>query len=567
MKYGRWNIEGYDREYAVKLLKSGINPLVAVLLSSRKIGEDKIARLTGEEPCEIFDPFRLKDMDRAVERIRKALIAGERIAVYGDYDVDGITSSCLMTQYLRKLGAMVILHIPERLEDGYGLRKHTLKAMKDAGVSLVITVDCGMTAIEEIEYAGSIGLDMVITDHHECAETLPSVPAVNPKRPDSEYPEKDLAGVGVAFKLCCALEGVDSTEEMLDRYSDLVALGTVADVMNVLGENRTFINRGLKIIQNGYRPGIAALCRVSGIEPRDITVSSIGFVLAPRINAAGRIGSTDVAVDLIMSDSDEEAEYYAGELCSLNRARQALESDMFCQAVKTIGERGGEEGPIVISSENWHQGIAGIVASRLAEKYHRPAIVICVKDGIGRGSCRSFGGFELFSAVEYAGEYLKNYGGHKSAAGITIEEDKIDLFADKIREFYINTKSEGEDTVYDVDFEVIKPGLLTIENVEALKTLEPYGNGNPTPLLCITGAGVMGVMSLSGGKHMKFKIKKNGECFECVCFGKSPEQLGIENGDTADVAFQPQINDYRGRRSVQLLLTDIYVHKKSESEV
>ena len=560
MNYGRWNISGYDRQRAVQLLKRGINPLVSVLLSSRGVEDSKIDGLIGRTKPEIYDPFLLKDMDRAVERVRLAIENHETIAVYGDYDVDGITASCLMMDYLKGKGAKCVLHIPERLGDGYGVKMHTLDMLKEAGASLIVTVDCGMSADEECEYAKSLGLDIVVTDHHECAGKRPDVPLVNPRRPDCPYPGKSLAGVGVAFKLVCALEGADKLDEMLDRYADLVAIGTIADVMDVTDENRAIISHGIKVARKGKRPGIAALCRTSGVEPERITASTVGFVIAPRINAAGRIGDTQLAVNLITADNEADAEKYAAELCDLNTRRREIESEMFAEAVEMIERRGDDKGMIVLASHTWHQGIAGIIASRLTDKYRRPAIVICIKDGIGRGSCRSFGDFELLSAITYAGDLLINFGGHKAAAGITIAEENIDEMRDKLREYYLDYMSSGERTVYDVDFEVVKPGLLTLENVESLKTMEPFGNGNPQPLLCMMNAEAWGVMALSGGKHMKFRVRKNGECYECVCFGKSPEDIGVRNGDTVDIAFTPQVNEYRGKRSVQFLITDIYIH-------
>ena len=568
MRYGRWNISGYDRQRAVELLKMGINPLVAVLLSSRKADDAKVRRLIGEESGTVYDPFLLKDMDRAAERVKLAITRRENVVIYGDYDVDGITSSCLVAEYLREKGLDCRIYIPERLEDGYGVRDYALKAMKESGTDLVITVDCGMTADKEVDFAKSIGLDMVITDHHECGERLPDAPAVNPKRTDGDYPERSLAGVGVAFKLICAVEGPEHTDELLDRYSDLVAIGTIADVMDVTGENRVFIKRGIEIVKADRRPGITALCTAAGIELQNVTVNAIGFVIAPRINAAGRIGSTDVAVRLVMAREREEAERLALELCMLNKKRQTLECEMFDEAVLLAGEMTDSVGPVVIASENWHQGVAGIVASRLSEKYRRPAIVICIKDGEGRGSCRSFGGFDLFGAIEYASGCLKNYGGHKAAAGITIDAEMIPSFRKMLSEYYVSHVDDSDNTEYDIDFEVIKPGLLTTKNVEALRILEPYGNGNPSPHMCIMGADIVSVTPLSGGKHMKFRARKNGEFFECVFFGKSPGETGLETGDSADIAFMPQVNEYRGRRSVQLLMTDIYIHKNNgESEV
>ena len=568
MKHGRWEISGYDRDRAVCLVKWGVNPLLAVLLSSRKFNDEKIQVLLGREERKVYDPFLFEDMHRAVDRIKTALNAGEKIAVYGDYDADGITSACLLTDYLRSKGADCTLYIPDRIEEGYGLHRDAVEKLSLMGTGLIITVDCGITAVEETEYAKSLGVDVIITDHHQCGECIPEVPAINPKRPDCAYPEKSLAGVGVAFKLICAIEGPENTDKLLDEYSDIVAIGTIADVMDVTDENRTFIQRGLEKIRSGGRVGITALCQAAGLDLSKINSNAVGYIIAPKINAAGRIGDTKAAVDLILSKSMAKAQKYAEQLCALNRQRQVLEGDMFRQAVEMIEKQPENPGPIILSSEQWHQGIAGIVASRLAEKYHRPAVVICVKDGVGRGSCRSFGSFDLFKAIEAASMYLENYGGHTSAAGITVDSRNIDNFKEKFTDYYMEHSGGEEITVYNIDFEVIKPGLLTLENLEALRELEPYGNGNPIPMLCIIGARVMNVMSLSGGKHTKIKIAKNGEIFESICFGRSPEELQVSCGSTADIAFQPQINEYRGKKSVQLLLTDIFVYNNSgESEV
>ena len=521
MKHGRWEISGYDRDRAVCLVKRGVNPLLAVLLSSRKFNDEKIQVLLGREERKVYDPFLFEDMHRAVDRIKTALNAGEKIAVYGDYDADGITSACLLTDYLRSKGADCTLYIPDRIEEGYGLHRDAVEKLSLMGTGLIITVDCGITAVEETEYAKSLGVDVIITDHHQCGECIPEVPAINPKRPDCAYPEKSLAGVGVAFKLICAIEGPENTDKLLDEYSDIVAIGTIADVMDVTDENRTFIQRGLEKIRSGGRVGITALCQAAGLDLSKINSNAVGYIIAPKINAAGRIGDTKAAVDLILSKSMAKAQKYAEQLCALNRQRQVLEGDMFRQAVEMIEKQPENPGPIILSSEQWHQGIAGIVASRLAEKYHRPAVVICVKDGVGRGSCRSFGSFDLFKAIEAASMYLENYGGHTSAAGITVDSRNIDNFKEKFTDYYMEHSGGEEITVYNIDFEVIKPGLLTLENLEALRELEPYGNGNPVPMLCIIGARVMNVMSLSGGKHTKIKIAKNGEIFWPLAGGTS----------------------------------------------
>ena len=552
--YDRWNITGYDRDTAVNLCHQGINPLVAVVLASRGLSQDVDSIRCGNNA--LSDPMLMADMDKAARRVRQAIDNREHVAVYGDYDVDGITSSCLMADYLRGKGLRCDIYIPDRLEEGYGVKSQALDTIRSWGATLVITVDCGITAAAEAVYAREIGLDMVITDHHECGIELPeALAAVDPRRPDCQSPAKDLAGVGVAFKLICAVEGTGSQERMLEEYGDLVASGTIADVMPVTGENRIIIKKGLEQIRSGKRPGIGELCQAAGLSGKRTSVMNVGFVIAPRINAAGRIGSTDTAIKLLMTKDREEAAALAAQLCELNKERQRIEAEMFKEAAEKLG--GGEPSePVVLASSHWHQGVAGIVASKMVERSGMPAVIICVKDGVGRGSCRSIEGFNIYEALAKCSEMLLSFGGHEMAAGLTIEEGRIGDLRKALGNIFTQGPAVPRERTLNVDFEVIKPRLMTLENVEALETLEPYGTGNPQPLLCMRDVTVESVTSLGDGKHTKMWLSKGGNTFEAVFFSKSVKELGAKAGISADAAFVPQINEFRGRRGVQLNLVD-----------
>ena len=553
-----WRIAGYSRADAAKLMKSGINPLISVLMASRGVtSPEDVRKLTNAELSDISSPFLMKDMDLAAKRVRLAIERGEHVAVYGDYDVDGITSSCLIADYLRSKGISCDIYIPERLEEGYGVKNSALEAIAKKGVSLVITVDCGITAAENKRYAAGLGMDMVITDHHEVTGEMPASPVVDPRRPDCPSPAKMLAGVGVAFKLVCAIEGEEKTEELLERYGDIVAVGTIADVMPMTGENRVYVRRGIELLRSGARPGLRELCYAAKSELKKLGPVGVGYVLAPRINAAGRLGGTDVAVELLITKDDAEAVRLADRLCELNAERRRIESVMVSQALKMLEAEPPNGKPIVLSSSSWHQGVAGIVASRISEKFGLPAIMICVKDGVGRGSCRSSGGYNIFEALYSCRDLLLSFGGHELAAGITVAEEEIPALRRALGEKYLAASGAETEAVLQVDFEVIKPAeLLTVENITALDLVEPYGVGNPQPVLCITEATVEDVLPLSDGKHTKLWLSKRGAVFEAVFFSKTIKELGAEKGILANVAFTPQVNEFRGRAIPQLNLCD-----------
>ena len=555
MKYSEWNIPSLPAEVPRELLDAGFTPLLAAILALRGMTTAQAAReflYGGQELLE--NPLLLTDMPLAVWRITRAIQNHEKMAVYGDYDVDGITSACLLTEYLRSLDQECELYIPDRMEEGYGLNVAAISALHDRGVTLIITVDCGVTAIEETEFAASIGVDMVITDHHECRESLPdAVAVVDPKRPDCNYPTRNLAGVGVAFKLVCAMDG--SSRRMLDRFSDLVAVGTVADVMPMVGENRFMIKAGMEKLQRSPRPGLRALMVESGVMDKKLTAMTIGFSLAPRINAAGRLGQAPIAARLLMTHNPQEGRELADTLCSLNRERQELESGIWTQAVEIL-EKDPPTTPIVLASDHWHPGVIGIAASRLTEAYSLPTVMICLDGDRGKGSCRSYGDFNLFDALAACSEHLESFGGHAMAAGLNITRENIPAFKEALGEYYKHHIPKHVPQL-DVDMCITDPDLLSMECVESLTLLEPCGNGNPRPLFCVEGAVLESIIPIGSGKHLRLRLGKFGNIYECVFFSMTQENLGASVGDRVDAAFYPQINEFRGRRSVQLLMTDL----------
>ena len=561
MKYKQWNIFSGAPAVRRAMEADGVSPLAAMALCARGLDTPEKARaFLDAGRGRLADPFLMRDMDKAAARVRLALDRGETVAVYGDYDVDGITSTCLLTHFLRREGGTVIPYIPDRLEEGYGVNREALAALRERGVSLVVTVDCGITAVEEAACAAGLGMDLVITDHHECKEVLPAAAAVvDPRRSDCPYPFKSLAGVGVALKLALALGGPDREGELLERYADLAAVGTVADVMSLTGENRTIVRLGLDALARTERPGLRALLREAGMEEKPLTAMAVGYTLAPRINASGRMGCAGLAGELLLTDDPARGEELARQLCQLNRERQAIEGDIYaqCEAMARALPR-QRRYALVLSGEHWHQGVVGIVASRLAEKYACPAFMICLQDGKGKGSCRSYAGFNLFAALERCAPLLEGFGGHELAAGFTIREENIPAFADAMNE-YVRSVTGGEEmvSVLDVDGVVEDPDLLTLENVEGLDLLEPCGSGNPRPVFALTGCTVTSLSEVGGGRHLKLKLAAGGRTLDAIFFSATAAGAGVAAGDRVDAAFTPQVNEYRGWRNVQLQLCDL----------
>ena len=556
LKYGVWNIQKPEMNAVNALVSAGYAPLTAMVLASRGITDAKSAHAYLDCDCELYDPFLMTDMDLAVGRVALAMTRGERIAVFGDYDVDGITSTCLLTDFLRRNGADVVSYIPGRLEEGYGLNPIAIHQLHGEGVKLIITVDCGITAVSEAKLCKELNIDLVITDHHECKDELPeAIAVVNPHRPDGGYPHKTLSGVGVAFKLAVALWG--DQQAALQEYADMVCLGTVADVMPLQGENRTFVAKGLALLKHTHRPGIAALMKESGCDPNTVSATSIGFMLAPRINAAGRMGQIDLAVELFLTGDPFKAEILAKALCDLNRQRQAVESEIYSQAVSMLPQGRAPEA-IVLADDSWHQGVVGIVASRMAEEYNCPAFLICLDGDHGKASSRSFGGFNLFASLTALSPLLESYGGHELAAGFTIHRSQISTFRQEVSKLaadYYST-SDGPRTVLDIDCAVTAE-LLTVRGIDALQSIEPCGNACPKPVLVMEKLTIDRISMVGSGRHMRLRLRQGHHYINAIYFSANPESVSVEPGDVVDVAFNPQVNEFRGERTVQMNVLDI----------
>jgi single-stranded-DNA-specific exonuclease len=561
VKFDKWNI-GTPAQQAVDLLRAAGYPyLLSTVLAARGV-------TTAEEAAEALDreqkltcsPFLMRDMNRAVSRIQSAIAHGETIAVFGDYDVDGITSTVLLRDYLKNCGVRCLRYIPRRIEDGYGLSCDAIRGLWEQGATLMITVDCGITGNAEVDYANSLGMDIVVTDHHECKGELPrAVAVVDPHRTDCPYPFKHLAGVGVALKLVLALGGPGREDALFARYCTLAAIGTVADVMRMEGENRTIVYSGLQALPHTDFVGIHALLKEAGLLGKSITSIQIGFVLAPRINAAGRMGAADLAADLLETNDSGRAEELARALCDLNRERQCVEQDICADAVSQIRELPEEaRSALVLASERWHQGVVGIVASRLSEKYSCPSFMIHITDGMGKGSCRSWGGFNLFAALEACSDLLDGFGGHELAAGFTIRKENISAFRIRMNQ-YARASTGGALPVssLEVDAPVISLGEVTLSEVEQLSALEPFGSGNPRPVFALLGATVDAVQSVGQGRHLKLRLSKGMSRFDAIFFSVTAEECGLRSGMRVDAAFYFQINCFRGNTTLQMQLIDI----------
>ena len=561
MKFQKWNIGAPDEQDIALLRGAGYPYLLSVVLAARGVhSPEAAAEALDRERSLTLSPMGMKDMDKAVARIQRAIADGETIAVFGDYDVDGITSTVLLMDYLKSCGVKCLRYIPRRVEDGYGLSCEAIRGLRDQGATLMVTVDCGITGNEEVAYAASLGMDVVVTDHHECKEQLPAaVAVVDPHRPDCPYPFKHLAGVGVALKLVLALGGQNREDALFARYCTLAAIGTVADVMRMEGENRTIVSCGLEALPHTDFVGIHALLKEAGLLGKPITSIQIGFVLSPRINAAGRMGAADLAADLLETDDPARAEELARQLCDLNRERQAVEQAICADAADKITHlRSEDRNALVLASEHWHQGVVGIVASRLSEKYSCPSFMIHLKDGVGKGSCRSYGGFNLFAALESCKGLLSGFGGHELAAGFTIPEENIDAFRTRMNR-YVRETCGGKLPVssLEVDAAITCPGAVTLSEVEELGRLEPYGAGNARPVFALLGAMVDSIQPVGQGRHLKLHLSKGPCRFDAIFFSVTEDECGITAGSRVDVAFYFQINTFRGNTTLQLQLVDI----------
>ena len=564
----KWLLRAFDKNRVVEMSKEfHISPLTAIILYNRGIhDDDAIRRFLSKDIDVMHDPYLLKDMEKAAERIRKAHDNKEKVTIYGDYDVDGITSIAILYKYLTEMGIDTDYYVPDRMQEGYGVNKDALDKIHSNGSSLVITVDTGITAVEESEYAKEIGIDVIVTDHHECKERIPDVyAAIDPKRKDCPYPFKSLAGVGVVFKLIQALDENKSLSDLMDKYADLMCLGTVADISPLIDENRVIVTEGLKRFKTTSNVGLKALIDVS-TNGKAITTSTIGYTIAPRINASGRLGCASRSVELFLTDDAEKAKKLAESLCEENILRQQTEQKMFKEAMEYLDANPEvkEDNVIVIPHTDWHHGIVGIVSSKITEKFYKPSILFAIDGDEAKGSGRSVNGFNLFGALENCSDLLEKFGGHELAAGLTIKAENIEKFRQKINSCSQKQINEAMLTPTIQLDAAIKVPYITLETVNDINKLQPFGVDNPTPSFAVRNIKIHKISVMSEGKHLRMTLLKDGKYLDSVGFGMGEYYQYLEEGDIIDVAFALDINDYKGFQNVQLILKDI---KKSDGEV
>ena len=537
MLYRKWCSEQLNMQCVADLQQSlGISSLLAKVLVSKGINTRSQAKEIFFETTQLSDPYLIRDMDKAVERIISAVENNEKIVIYGDYDVDGVCATATLFTCLENMGANVFYKLPNREKDGYGLNADILKRLKEKKVDLVITVDNGIAAISEVEFANSIGLDIIITDHHLPKGEIPNALAVvDPMRTDDTSPCKKLCGAGVAFKLACALEGADPME-LLEFYGDFVAVGTIADLMLLEGENRTIVKAGLQLLNEGARQGFNSLIEICGFAGKEVTSENIAYTIAPRINAAGRMADPTVALELLLSEDEDEAKALAQQLETENQKRQDIQNKMAEDITQEIlrDENFAKDRVIVVWGENYHPGVVGIVASRLVETYAKPAIVLTNDGDSYKGSGRSVSSFNLHKALEQTKQWLIRFGGHELAAGLTIEKENLENFRKAINTVANDVTALASTESLYVDC-VVKADEISVESVSQISALAPFGNGNPNPLFMIANVQIVGVYPISDGKHLRIKVKDGSSYLQGVLFNVSPKEFAYNVGDYIDV--------------------------------
>lgn len=565
MEY-KWVLDcDYDEEKIAQIAKDlAVPPVFARVLLNRQIDTFEKARIYFRPELEnLHDPYLMKDMDRAIDRLHRALLSGEKILINGDYDVDGVSGAALLYLVLSRLvGQKVSYYIPDRISEGYGLSEKAINIAVAKGVSLIITVDCGITAVEEIRLAREKGIDTIVCDHHQPGEALPeAVALLDPKRPDCPFPFKELAGVGVAFKMLQALyRRLELPAAELDDYLDLVAIGSSADIVPLVDENRILVRHGLDKVNYNPRYGVRALLESSGLTNREITVGLIVFVFAPRINAVGRLGDARRAVQLLSSPTLQKARIFARELEKENRLRRDIDEVTFKEADELVQNRLDAENDrgFVLYKRGWHPGVIGIVASRIVEKYYRPTIMIAVSDGVGKGSARSVSNFNLYQAIKDCSHLLEEFGGHKYAAGLTIREENIPQFVECFKETARNLL-QPEDLIpslridAEIEFDQFDPRFIRL-----LKLMGPFGPMNMRPVFMSTGVKVKNSPAIVGSNHLKLKLEQNGVVFDAIGFNMGDSLKLIEqNGGVIDCVYIVEENQWNGKRQLQLRLKAI----------
>ena len=552
-----WCLKKYDEEKIEKIKSTyNVSDIMAKLLMSRNIEFQDIDMFLNGTIDDLYDPYDIKDMEKIVDRIDVALKRHEKVCIYGDYDVDGITSITIMYKFLTKLGIDIMYYLPDRLVEGYGINNNALDEIKSQGVSLIITVDCGITAIEEIEYAKKIGLDVCITDHHECTENLPDAYAIiNPKRKDDNSKFKMLAGVGVAFKCLMAIaEKYNLAKEEYLKYLDIVSIGTISDIVPLVGENRIISKYGLKIMEKTKNLGLKELLKI--VNYKDIDSMMVSFGMAPRINACGRMGNASAAVKLLLEKDYQKAEKIAMELDELNQERKNVESIIYNQALDIIKKENLEDkNSIVLYNSSWHNGVIGIVASRLVNMYYKPVILLTKEHGFIRGSGRCPSGFSLYDALSECKELLIQFGGHELAAGLSIDEKNIEAFIEKFEEVVKNRKYTISDQIINID-SVISRKNLNAQIIKDIRALKPYGQSNQVPIFLYKGLKVAAIRTIKDDKHLKLVLKDDKSLIDAVGFSLGIRRDEIRIGDKIDVVANIELNSYNTPKTIQLVIQD-----------
>lgn len=556
----KWEVRPLNKERAAAFAQTyGVPFFLAMLMNIRGLDDAAHLREFLGEGEPLSDPFLLKDMDKAAARITRAVDNMEKIAVYGDYDADGVTSTAMLYSYLETRGADVIFYIPQREGEGYGMNMGAVEYLKEQGVSLIVTVDNGISSVQEVARANELGIDVVVTDHHRPQAILPdAVAVVDAYRPDDTSPYKHFSGVGIAFKLLMALEdGAGDVEDLLEAYSDLAAIGTIGDIVPLTGENRTLIRAGLERLSQSDRPGVQALLENAGIAGKALTSTNVAFTLVPRINATGRMGAPERAVRLLISGYEEEAEVLSEEICADNEERRRVEAEIAEAAFADIEAKGYmKDRVVVVDGENWHHGVIGIVASRVTERCGKPCMIISRGETEAKGSGRSIEGFSLFEAICACGDLLIKFGGHPMAAGITLKPENIEAFRKRINRYAAEHFPQMPTQTVTLDCK-LNPAALSVSMAQSLTQLEPFGNGNPQPVFGLFNMELSNVTPVGGGGHLRLTLEKNGAVITAMRFNTKPEELPYHIGDKIDLAVQLEAREFRGQPSLTVIVRDM----------
>lgn len=537
--------------------ENNLSTLLATILLNKNITDKKeIDKFLNPKRNDFYDPFLMPDMEIAVDRIIEAINNNEKVIIYGDYDVDGITSITVLKKFLEDRGLKVHEYIPNRLNEGYGLNKKAIQEIADKEYKLMITVDCGISAIEEVEFAVELGMDVIVTDHHEPVETLPKALAVvDTKRKDNKYPFNQLAGVGVVFKLIQAISiKLELDEKEYLKYLDIVCIGTISDIVPLVSENRVITKLGLKLVVQTKNIGLQTLLETIGYKNIDST--AISFGVAPRINACGRMGHQEEALNLFLTEDLESAHKICERLNEFNKIRQETEKNIFSEVVEMIEESKENQPVIILGKENWHHGVIGIVASKITEQYFKPSILICFEGEEGKGSGRSIPGFDLHEALSKCDQYLSKFGGHEMAVGVSLNKDNFNKFKDQFEEYALNSKIEEIVPILNIDNEITAKDI-SIEAIKELEKLEPFGEGNKRPIFLYKNLKIVAIRALTEGKHLKLTLKDDNFLIEVIGFNLGYLVNEYLIGDKVDVVGTLEINNFNGNENIQINLKDI----------